>query len=188
MSAPRLAATVILVRPAADRFEIYMARRSSRSPFAPDAYAFPGGAIDPQDGDMPEALRNAATRELFEEAGVVLDPSALTPFSHWITPPSEPRRYDTHFFFAAVPANQVARADAFEMHDGMWISPASALQRFREGGLHLVYPTIKHLERLLAFASVEDVEAFARSKTIHTICPSEDGDSFAIPAELEHAW
>lgn len=188
MSAPRLAATVILARPAAGGFELYMARRSSRSGFAPDAYVFPGGTVDPQDGEVPDALRNAAVRELFEEAGVRLNPATLTPFSHWITPPSEPRRYDTHFFFAQAPADQVARADAFETHDGMWISPADALQRYRENTLHLVYPTIKHLERLLAFASLDDLAAFARTKTIHTICPADAGDSFAIPAELEDAW
>lgn len=165
-----------------------MTRRSSRSGFAPDAYVFPGGTVDPQDGEMPEALRNAAVRELFEEAGVRLDPAALVPFSHWITPPSEPRRYDTHFFFAQAPADQIARADAYETHDGIWISPAQALERYREGSLHLVYPTIKHLQRLLAFASVDDVAAFARAKTIRTICPADDGDSFEIPAELEDAW
>ncbi|HEY1976306.1 MAG TPA: NUDIX hydrolase [Candidatus Baltobacteraceae bacterium] len=188
MSAPRLAATVILARPAAGGFELYLTRRSSRSGFAPDAYVFPGGTVDPQDGELPGALRNAAVRELFEEAGVRLDPAAIAPFSHWVTPPSEPRRYDTHFFFALAPADQIARADAFETHDGIWIAPADALQRFREGSLHLVYPTIKHLERLRAFASVEDVAAFARTKTIHTICPDDAGDSFEIPAELEDAW
>ena len=188
MSAPRLAATVILARPASSGFELYMTRRSSRSPFAPDAYVFPGGTVDPQDGAMPGALRNAAVRELFEEAGVRLEAAALTPFSHWITPPSEPRRYDTHFFFAQAPADQIARADAFETHDGIWITPVLALQRCRDRSLHLVYPTIKHLERLVAFTSVDDLARFARTKTIHTVCPDDAGDSFAIPAELENAW
>ncbi|HZY99233.1 MAG TPA: NUDIX hydrolase [Candidatus Baltobacteraceae bacterium] len=188
MSAPRLAATVILARPSAGGFELYMTRRSPGSGFAPDAYVFPGGTVDPQDGEMPEALRNAAARELFEEACVRLDPAALTPFSHWITPPSEPRRYDTHFFFAQAPPDQVARADAFETHDGIWISPAQALQRYRERSLHLVYPTIKHLERLLAFTSVGEIADYARAKAIHTICPDDSGDSFRIPPELENAW
>lgn len=178
----------MLARAVPTGFELYMTRRSSRSGFAPDAYVFPGGTVDPQDGEMPGALRNAAVRELFEEAGVRLDPASLIPFSHWITPPSEPRRYDTHFFFAEAPADQVARADAYETHDGIWISPAEALQRHRDGVLHLVYPTIKHLERLLAFTSLDDVAAFARTKTIHTICPADAGDSFEIPVELEDAW
>ncbi|MBV8583232.1 MAG: NUDIX hydrolase [Candidatus Eremiobacteraeota bacterium] len=183
-----MAATVMLVRPAVDGIEVYMARRSARSGFAPDAYAFPGGALEPQDGAPPAGLRHAAVRELFEEAGVRLDAEDLFAFSHWITPPSEPRRYDTHFFFAPAPLDQIARADAFEMHDGLWIAPRDALQRYRERRLHLVYPTIKHLERLSAFASVDEIVAFVREKTIHTICPAPAGDTFEIPAGLEDAW
>jgi len=136
------------------------------------------------------ALARAALRELHEEAGVRLaDASELLLFSHWITPPSEPRRYDTHFFIAAAPPGQVAQADAFETHDGVWISPQRALERFREGTLYLVYPTIKHLERLLPFASIDDALAFARDKPILTIMPSASpANGFTMPAALEHAW
>ena len=262
----RLAATVILARP---KFEVYLARRSGRSAFAPNAFVFPGGTIDAQDDSSAaqartlgldparlgaefrarvspdlvcteppidrggaRALLVAALRELFEEAGVLLaragggvpldaaaldwnrlavertalrsgtldfaslleehdwyaDACALTLFSHWITPSSEPRRYNTHFFFAAAPPDQAALADAFETHDGIWIAPSDALARYRRGELHLVYPTIKHLERLAAFDSVDAALAFARSKPIVTIMPSDSGDDFAIPSSLEGAW
>ncbi len=264
----RLAATVILARPS---FEVYLARRSTRSAFAPNAFVFPGGAIEPQDasaaaqsrmlGLEPErlaqefraeiaadlhsseppiepatarALLVAALRELFEEAGVLLartaamqpiaiaedaaewervsaerarvrggeltfadllgahdwyaDARELTLFSHWITPPSEPRRYNTHFFFAAAPPEQAALADAFEMHDGIWIAPGDALARYRRGEMHLVYPTIKHLERLSAFDSLDAALRFARSKPIVTIMPHDTADDFAIPQRLEDAW
>jgi 8-oxo-dGTP pyrophosphatase MutT (NUDIX family) len=189
VSAPRLAASVILARAASSGFELYMTRRSARSGFAPDAFVFPGGTLEPQDGELPEALRRAAVRELFEEAGVRIDPAALVPFSHWITPESEPRRYDTHFFFAPAPADQIARADAVETHDGIWVTPSDALARYRAGRFHLVYPTIKHLQRLLPFATLEDVAAFARRKAVVTILPSDaPGGGFVIPPELEDAW
>jgi 8-oxo-dGTP pyrophosphatase MutT (NUDIX family) len=116
------------------------------------------------------------------------DARALTLFSHWITPPGEPRRYNTHFFFAVAPANQVADADAHETHDGMWIAPSRALELQRTGTLHLVYPTIKHLERLSSFASVGDALRYARTKPVLTIMPGANADSFAIPAALENAW
>lgn len=116
------------------------------------------------------------------------DARALTLFSHWITPSSEPRRYNTHFFFAVAPTNQVADADSHETHDGMWIAPARALELQRAGTLHLVYPTIKHLERLRSFASVDDALRYARTKPILTIMPLADTDNFAIPAVLENAW
>lgn len=261
-----MAATVILARPP---FEVYLARRSTCSAFAPNAFVFPGGTIDAQDAsstarqrtigleterlvreyraeispelvcteppidhDAARALLVAALRELFEEAGVLLactaaerpidaasldwnqiaverdavrggaltfgdfldshdwygDARELTLFSHWITPPSEPRRYNTHFFFATAPADQAALADAFEMHDGLWLAPAEALARHQRGEMHLVYPTIKHLERLRAFDSIETALDFARTKPVVTIMPNDAGDSFEIPSALENAW
>jgi 8-oxo-dGTP pyrophosphatase MutT (NUDIX family) len=266
VSSVRLAATVILARPP---FEVYLARRSASSAFAPDAFVFPGGTLEAQDAseemrtrtlgleaerldkefraaipadlacDEPAidrvaaaTLSIAALRELFEEAGVVLartavggtvdgasadwqrvaherievrngrlsfadflrahdwraDAQALTLFSHWITPPSEPRRYNTHFFFAVAPADQAALADATETHDGVWIAPSDALERRRAGTLHLVYPTIKHLERLQVFRSVGEALEFARSKTVLTIVPRDVADDFEIPTALENAW
>jgi 8-oxo-dGTP pyrophosphatase MutT (NUDIX family) len=116
------------------------------------------------------------------------DARALTLFSHWITPPSEPRRYNTHFFFAIAPSNQAARADAYETHDGVWIAPQEALALNRTNGMHLVYPTIKHLERLSAFDSVDAALQFARSKPVLTMMPSHGEGDFAIPPALENAW
>jgi 8-oxo-dGTP pyrophosphatase MutT (NUDIX family) len=116
------------------------------------------------------------------------DARALTLFSHWITPRSEPRRYNTHFFFAIAPPDQAAFADRVETHDGMWIAPNDALARYRRGELHLVYPTIKHLERLAAFDSLDAASTFARAKPVLTIVPNDAGADFEIPATLEDAW
>ena len=117
------------------------------------------------------------------------DGSALTLFSHWITPPSEPRRFNAHFFLARAPEGQTGLADAIEMHEGVWIAPKNALARGREGRFHLVYPTIKHLERLATFATLDDLDAFARAKPILTILPHTTNQSgFALPPSLEGAW
>ncbi|HZY96999.1 MAG TPA: hypothetical protein VFE35_07845 [Candidatus Cybelea sp.] len=136
------------------------------------------------------ALRGGAMTfaEFLETHDWYGDARALTLFSHWITPPSEPRRYNTHFFFAAAPADQAALADAFETHDGIWIEPEDALARYRRGEMHLVYPTIKHLERLRVFDSVDSALAFARSKPVVTIMPNDTGDEFELPPQLEGAW
>jgi recombination protein RecT len=116
------------------------------------------------------------------------DARALALFSHWITPNSEPRRYDTYFFFAAAPYDAGGKADAFETHDDLWISPAAALERHHSGTFHLVFPTIKHLERLAAFDSLESVMHFARTKPIVTILPATVADGFDLPSALERAW
>ena len=136
-------------------------------------------------------VRSGATTfaQFLESRDLHVDAHAFALFSHWITPPTEPRRYDTHFFVATAPDRQIARADAEETHDGIWIAPREALARFEAGTLHLVYPTIKHLERLAAFETVDETVAFAREKPIRTIMPSRaPSEGFVMPPTLEDAW
>jgi recombination protein RecT len=118
-----------------------------------------------------------------------VDAAALRYFSRWITPPGEPRRYDTHFFVARAPAGQVARADAFETHDGVWIAPREALERHAAGTFALIFPTVKHLERLSAFTTIDALLDYASNKPIRTVTPQIDATrSFAIPPLLEGVW
>jgi 8-oxo-dGTP pyrophosphatase MutT (NUDIX family) len=248
----RLAATVMLARPAGARFEIFMLRRSERSHFVPDAYVFPGGTVSELDlseralartrfaadvlelsarigsasaFDVPlaterelAALSFAALRELYEEAGVFIacdadghpvaandagradfleslerngiyaDARELILFSQWLTPPQFPKRYNTHFFLATAPEGAPAVADAHETHDGLWIAPGDALARNEVGDLHLVYPTIKHLERLARFETLDELSTFARTKKILALSPETVADGFALPPSLENAW
>jgi 8-oxo-dGTP pyrophosphatase MutT (NUDIX family) len=93
---PRDAATVMLLRPAVGGtgMQVYMLRRRSTMAFAPGAFVFPGGSVDPRDAeieagwagpdaaewgrmidapaDLARALVCAAVRETFEESGVLL--------------------------------------------------------------------------------------------------------------------
>jgi 8-oxo-dGTP pyrophosphatase MutT (NUDIX family) len=151
-------------------------------------------AIDPVDWPRVESERAAVRNgersfaDFLTGHDLYADARALTLFSHWITPPSEPRRYNTHFFFAMAPANQAARADTHETHDGVWIAPAQALARHRTNRMHLVYPTIKHLERLADFDSADAALEYARSKPVLTIMPAATADDFRIPPSLEGTW
>jgi 8-oxo-dGTP pyrophosphatase MutT (NUDIX family) len=149
-------------------------------------------ALSTHGTDVARAAVAAGTTtfaEFLEARGWFADGGALVLFSHWITPVSEPRRYNTHFFLADAPADQAAAADAGETHDGIWIAPAEALQRNRDGSFHLVYPTIKHLERLAAFSTLDDARSFARTKPVLTIEPTcAPHEGFVMPAALENAW
>jgi len=89
--------------------------------------------------------------------GLWLAADELRYFSHWITPVGAPRRYDTRFFVARLPAGQEASHDAGETVDALWIGPGEALRRHRAGELDLVFPTVKHLEALEAFHSASEL-------------------------------
>lgn len=135
-----------------------------------------------QSGQMP-------FYEVLERIDAYANAGALMLFSHWITPPPFPRRYDAHFFLAEASPGQAAVADTFETHDGIWISPTTALEQFGRGEFRMVYPTIKHVERLAHFSHVHELIAFTRTKRIYSIMPLTPAErEFSMPSELEYAW
>jgi hypothetical protein len=130
-----------------------------------------------------------AFTQVLEDVGAFANAHALALFSQWITPPVFARRYNAHFFVALASPNQAAVADAFETHDGVWIAPREALQRHGAGDFRMVYPTIKHIERLAQFDDVESLMAFARAKPIYSVMPDVPAErEFSLPAHLEYAW
>src|ERR1700691_3028843 len=52
--------------------------------------------------------------ELLDRRGLLLRADLLTPWARWITPEFSPRRFDTWFFAAALPAGQLAGLAAAE--------------------------------------------------------------------------
>jgi 8-oxo-dGTP pyrophosphatase MutT (NUDIX family) len=155
-STPRQAATIILLRGGARTLEVLLVQRSPAARLLGGAWVFPGGVVDPEDGSGPDAHRRAAVRELEEETGVTgLKPADLALFSRWITPSAVRSRYDTHFFLARLPEGARPRIDGKECADLGWFAPAEALARHRAGGFLIVFPTIKHLEPLTAYASAD---------------------------------
>jgi 8-oxo-dGTP pyrophosphatase MutT (NUDIX family) len=169
---PRQAATVILLRGAGSGLEVLLLRRDPGARFMPGAWVFPGGAVDAHEGEGDASHRVAAVREVEEEAGVRLpDPGALVRFSRWITPEPSTIRFDTHFFLAHAPAGQEPRVDGAEMVDLAWHAPQAALDAHRRGELALVFPTIKTLEQLAAFATADELVEWARGREVVAIEP-----------------
>jgi len=130
-----------------------------------------------------------AFAQLLQELNLYANANALALFSQWITPPVYPRRYNAHFFVALASPDQTAAADTFETHDGVWIAPREALQKCELGEFRMVYPTIKHIERLAEFQTAGDLMNFARTKTIYSIMPDTPAErEFSLPSDLEFAW
>lgn len=186
---PRQAASVVLLRGGDETLDVLLVRRTLAARFMPGAWVFPGGAVDPADG--PGGHRAAAVRELAEEAGVRLDdPTALVPFSRWITPPEIAVRFDTYFFLAPIPPGQVPRADGAEMTDAAWWTPAAALAAHRRGELSLMFPTIKQLEQFTAFPDADALLAWAAGREVVAVEPRVVGTGetarVVLPGEPDH--
>jgi 8-oxo-dGTP pyrophosphatase MutT (NUDIX family) len=154
---PRDAATVMLLRPAAGGVEVLMLRRVAAMKFAPGAYVFPGGSVDPADyaaevgwhgpdpaefgarlgasAEMARALVCAAVRETFEEAGVLL---AGAPGGGLLADPSGPSWEADR---AALTAGQLTLAELLSRRGlvlradllvpwARWITPEGEPRRF----------------------------------------------------------
>jgi 8-oxo-dGTP pyrophosphatase MutT (NUDIX family) len=178
---PRPAASVILLRRGgkhAERgLEVLLLKRSEQASFMPGVWVFPGGAVDPGDGDGEAGFRACALRELSEEAGLELEgPDELVLFSHWITPELVPVRFDTRFYLALAPAHSSPRPDGSETVDAGWWEPGLALDAHAGGELSLVFPTIKQLESLRAYASADEALESARGRAVEPILPKVLGE------------
>jgi 8-oxo-dGTP pyrophosphatase MutT (NUDIX family) len=233
---PKQAATVLLLRDGVPGLEVYLLRRTKGMPFAGGMTAYPGGGVDPRDGDTEIAwagpsparwatafgcdertareLVCAAVRETFEEAGVLLagaddgsvvpDVSGedweeqrqallsrelslaellagrglalradlLRPFAHWITPPVEPRRYDTKFFVAALPGGQEARHVSGEADEAAWLTPGTALAELGAGSRPMLPPTSHTLGQLEPFPDVAAALAGSPPEPLQPISPT----------------
>jgi 8-oxo-dGTP pyrophosphatase MutT (NUDIX family) len=85
---------------------------------------------------------------MLKSENLVLAPESMVYFAHWITPERSAKRFDTHFFLAAAPSDQVALHDGHEAVDSVWIAPAAALQSVKTGTYELRFPTQMNLQKL----------------------------------------
>lgn len=116
----------------------------------------------------------------------VLAFSGLYRWSHWITPEKMKRRYDTRFFLASMPADQVCRPDTRETTHGVWTSPEKGLSGNLSGEFGLSPPTVVTLHQLLRFQSLDDLIQHATSRPwgealVPRLVPAENGAVIVEP-------
>jgi 8-oxo-dGTP pyrophosphatase MutT (NUDIX family) len=180
-SEPRPAASVVLLRRGGkhkDRaLEVLLLKRTEEAKFMPGVWVFPGGAVDPADGEAEAGFRACAVRELAEEAAIALvDGEELILFSRWITPEVISTRFDAWFFLALAPAHTPPKPDGVETVDAAWFEPRAALDAQKAGNLVLAFPTVKQLESLARFATAEEALAAYRGGSVEAILPKVVGD------------
>ena len=126
-----------------------------------------------------------AFQEFLDRENLRLACDQLTPFAHWITPTMMPKRFDTHFFVAVAPPDQVALHDGHESVDSVWITPKDALVGAATQRYTVIFPTLRQIEKLDHAASPEDAVTRARRSEIVTVTPwteqRADGAYLCIP-------
>jgi 8-oxo-dGTP pyrophosphatase MutT (NUDIX family) len=113
----------------------------------------------------------ASIVDLVEAEDLELATDLMTPYAHWITPTFAPKRFDTWFFLAEAPQDQVALHDGSESTDSVWIGAQQAIDEAKAGRRTLVHATQKNLELLAEGGTVAGAIEQAKKRTIVTVQP-----------------
>ncbi len=107
------------------------------------------------------------------ERGLTMVGGEVFTLAHWITDRDLPRRFDVPFLVARMPEGQTPVADESEQFEPLWVRPADALARHADGQFFIIFPTIRTLDRLQRFATVEAVlqACAATEEPLWTSCP-----------------
>ncbi|MCF6378042.1 NUDIX hydrolase [Nocardioides KLBMP 9356] len=139
-------------------------------------------------GDDWEADRVALeSRELsmtafLEKRALVLRTDLLGPWSGWLTPVFEPRRYRTWFFVARLPEGQVTRDVSTESSAVQWTAALDAVEQVEQDRLTMMPPTWLTCLDVGQHADVDAVLRESRDRTVEMFTPEvvPDGDGFIL--------
>ncbi len=178
---PRPAASIVLLRRGGKHgqraLEVLLLQRTPDASFFPGAWVFPGGSVEPEDGEGPDGFRACAVRELAEEAAIALPAEEeLIPFCRWITPEAVPKRFDAWFFLALAPAHTPPTVDGEEIVDARWFEPAAALAGAESGELSVAFPTRVQLGWLAEHATSNAALAAYRGRSVEPLQPEVIGE------------
>jgi 8-oxo-dGTP pyrophosphatase MutT (NUDIX family) len=162
-------------------------------------------ALLPVDGEAPAhaelvswrsrvASKSTSIATLLADRGLKLDLGALYPLARWVTPLSEPRRFDTRFYLWACAEGTTGQHDGQEVTASFWAAPSDVLRRFDDGAIQLAPPTHRTLAVLSEARTPADAIALASRACLDPICPKlvthrdARGDAFALalPGDPEH--
>jgi 8-oxo-dGTP pyrophosphatase MutT (NUDIX family) len=130
---------------------------------------------------------NVSFLKVLSDNELVLALDELIPYAHWITPEGMPKRFDTWFFLAAAPPDQLGTHDGKESTDSIWVSPREAVAGGESGRFKLPFPTTRNLIKLGKQGSVRAALDDASGKPIVTVMPVmtrlNGGRQLRIPLE-----
>lgn len=169
----RLTQAIAAIRESFEELGVLLARQRDGAP----ATAADVRALD----------RHAPFAAQCRERGLVLAADQVFLLAHWITDRDLPRRFDVPFLVARMPAGQEPVADEAEQFEPVWVRPADALARHADGRFFMIFPTIRTLERLRQFETVDAVlAACAGEQPLWTSCPRAGFVQGAEARYMEH--
>ena len=136
-------------------------------------------ALEPMRG--PVDRREQSFLELIKEHKLVLALDRLVHFGHWITPTMMPKRFDTHFYLAATPPDQVAVQDGRETTEAVWLGPQEALDMEAADSATIIFPTRMNLGKLAETQDVAAALARFAADPVMTILPVVGKDDAGAP-------
>jgi len=114
----------------------------------------------------------------------------LLHYAHWVTPNMAPKRFDTHFFVAQAPLDQIALHDGEEAVDSIWIEPKQLLNEAAEGKWKVVFPTKMNIEKLARFKNFTELKTYLQNYTPLRVQPEyvdlEEGKFLCIPQDADY--
>lgn len=142
-SALHLTQAIAAIRESFEELGILLARHADGSPASAQ--------------DLAVLDRKVGFAAQCADRGLVLAADEVFLLAHWTTDRDLPRRFDVPFLVARMPPGQTPVADESEQFEPLWVRPADALERHAAGTFFIIFPTIRTLQRLQAFADVDAV-------------------------------
>jgi 8-oxo-dGTP pyrophosphatase MutT (NUDIX family) len=126
--------------------------------------------------------------QVLREENLELAADLLIPLAHWITPASQPKRFDTRFYVAEAPCDHVAIHDGYESVESAWMTVEDICKDADAGLRHVMFPTRMNLERVGVHSDVNSALAAATQLPIVPVLPRlveqlPNGRRLAIPPE-----
>jgi 8-oxo-dGTP pyrophosphatase MutT (NUDIX family) len=112
--------------------------------------------------------------------GAVPATHGLYAFARWVTPRVNPRRFDTRFLIGRMPAGQEPCPDGTETESCTWYTPAAALAAYLAGEIELIPPTVRTLDDLARFPSIDAALSHARTRAVVPACPEIETDGGVV--------
>lgn len=163
--AGELTLRVAAIRELVEEAGILLARRGGRWATAGEATAV-----------REQLAAGGSFADAIAEGGWVLATGSLVPFGWIVTPRRQPKRFDTHFLLARMPAEQEATHDGNEADDVVWVDPFAAIEPPAGEPLSIAPPTWFTLALLAQHSSLDALWAWASARPIEQIEPALELD------------